>query len=103
MLDAANGIGLTDLRQQFGAARDNFFLVIQILKNDCEFVTADARGKTVTIKSVAETLSNLTQQHVPRLMSAGVVDDLESIEIQKQKRGTFSGRGAIVDGYPHPV
>ena len=82
LFHAAHGIGLANLRQQFGATCHNLFLAIQILEDDGEFVSADARGKAVAIESIAQAFGHLTQQHVPGLMPACVVDNLEAVEIE---------------------
>ena len=49
LLNPANHIGITDGCEQLGAHGGGFIIVLEILKNNGEFVPADARGKAVAV------------------------------------------------------
>ncbi len=71
-----------------------------MLHQDAEFVTAEPRDRVAPAHRVLQQQRNLPQQLVARAVTAGVVDDLELVEIEIAQRVAVAGRGCVAD-YAH--
>ncbi len=70
---------------------------LDVLQHDDEFVAAHAHDHVLGAHRRADTLRDGLQQLVARLVSPGVVDMLEAIEIQKQHREHLSCLAGLLD------
>ena len=103
LLDPANHIGITDCCEQVGAHGCGFIIVLEILKNNGEFIPADARGKAVDVQGGRKTLGDLAQQNIACLVSARVVNDFKSVEVEQQQRRNLAACLALIDSRAHPL
>src|SRR5205823_14633380 len=62
-------------------------LLVGVLKQDAEFVTADAGDDIALADAALQQPSDLDQSVVTGAMAEGVVDRFQSIEVDEQHRG----------------
>ena len=75
----------------------------QSLQNDGKFVTANSRRKIVDSNCVTYPFRHLAKQHIPRLVTSGVVDDFEPVKVEQQQCSAFAGGDAVIYGQPHAL
>ncbi|MEA3411395.1 MAG: hypothetical protein U9R74_07630 [Pseudomonadota bacterium] len=63
----------------------------QGVKDDTELVSAEPGERVGLAQTALQRLGKLTQQRIARRMSAAVIDDLESVKIEKQHRRLTPG------------
>ena len=68
-----------------------------MLQQHAEFVAAKPGERVSSPDAISHQRCNLPQQFVTRDMPAGVVDDLESIEVHEEQRMRIMGRGVLQD------
>ena len=96
-------IGVTDCCEQVGAHGCGFIIVREILKNNGEFVPADARGKAVAVQGGGKALGDLAQQNIACLVPARVVNDFKSVEVEQEQRRNLAACLAFIDSGAHPL
>ena len=74
---------------------------LDISENDRKFVTADTRCEFVGVERAINPFGNLPKQRIACLMAAGIVDNLEPIEIDEQEGSFVSRRTAFFDRLAH--
>ncbi len=78
-------------------------LGLDVLAQDGELVTAEARDRVGRAHGLAHARGGLAQQLVPRRVAVGVVDDLEEVEVDEQHGHALVGGAGALDGVRQPV
>ena len=58
---------------------------VRTVKQDCELVTAEAHDEIAVTDDLADTRPDLAQERVPSVVSEGVVDLLEMIQVDQEQ------------------
>ncbi|MNQ64029.1 hypothetical protein D3C85_784330 [compost metagenome] len=68
-----------------------------------EFVAAQAGDRVLRAQGLADALGQVDQQGVARVVSVGIVDRLETVQVEKQHREVTPAAAGAFDGLLQPV
>ena len=87
LADTADCIRLVDRLQNFGAAGIDRIDIFEPVENDRKFVATDTCGKILWTDNLGDPVGDFPQQRVAAVMTARVIDNFETIQVQQQQGG----------------